>query len=54
MVLLWGHIPEGLAKILYPPLEDGRIERISGKVIGCERPAPEGNMDDRGRYWAAL
>ena len=37
-----GHVPEGLVKILYPLLENGRIERISGKVIGCARPAPEG------------
>ena len=39
MVLLWGM---SLKDILYPLLEDGRIERISGKVIGCTRPAPEG------------
>ena len=39
---------DGLAKILYPLLEDGIIERISGKIIGCAIPAPEGKWTTAG------
>ena len=36
-----GHIPERLAKILTPLLEDGRLKKIDGWTTGPERPAPE-------------
>ncbi len=37
-----GHVPERLAEILTPMLEDGRLRRIDGWITGPERPAPEG------------
>ena len=37
-----GHVPERLARILSPMLEDGRIRRIDGCITGAERLAPEG------------
>ena len=37
-----GHVPERLARILTPMLEDGRLRRIDGWITGPERPAPEG------------
>ena len=37
-----GHVPERLAKILTPMLEDGRLKKIDGWITGPERPAPEG------------
>ena len=40
--LVIGHVPEGLAKILTPILEDGRLKKIDGWITGPERPAPEG------------
>ena len=37
-----GHIPERLANILTPMLEDGQLNKIDGWITGPERPAPEG------------
>jgi hypothetical protein len=37
-----GYVPERLARILSPMLEDGRIRGIDGWLTGPERPAPEG------------
>ena len=37
-----GHVPERLARILTPMLEDGRLIKIDGWITGPERPAPEG------------
>ena len=37
-----GHIPERLARVLTPMLEDGRLRRIDGWITGPERPAPDG------------
>ena len=35
------HIPERLAKILTPILEDGRLKKIDGCITGPKRPVPE-------------
>ena len=37
-----GHVPERLAKILTPILEDGRLRKIDGWITRPERLAPEG------------
>ena len=35
------HIPERLAKILTPILEDGRLKKIDGCITGPKWPVPE-------------
>ena len=37
-----GHIPERLARILTPMLEDGRLRKIDDWTTRPEQPAPEG------------
>ena len=37
-----GHVPERLARILKPLIEEGRIHRVVGKITGHARPAPQG------------
>ena len=37
-----GHVPDPLACVLAPMLDDGEIERMEGTVTGVARSAPEG------------
>ena len=37
-----GHIPDGLAQLLYTLVKDGKIKQIYGMITGHARAAPEG------------
>ena len=43
-----GHIPDGLAEIFYALIEDGKIQRITGKIINEARSALEGTWNKGG------
>ena len=43
-----GQVPERLAKILTPMLEDGRLRKIDGWITGPECPVPEGTWSTGG------
>ena len=43
-----GHIPDGLANILFTLMKDGKVKRIYGEIIGIARSAPEGTWTQGG------